>query len=205
MAEAVARDAARTAGVLMVEAGTGVGKSLAYLVPAVLWARANAASRSWSPPTRSNLQEQLIARTCRSWLAGHARAASRRRCSRAAATTSACAARRGCSATPPARSSGASAWRCRTCVAWLAPQPGGDLEALSPEASEAVGGPRRLIVDRVRSQGDVSAWAAPAASARPAAWSSAPASRPAPPMSSSSTTRSSRRRAGRGAARVLAA
>ncbi len=46
-------------GVLMVEAGTGVGKSLAYLVPAILWARANAEPVVVSTNTK-NLQEQLL-------------------------------------------------------------------------------------------------------------------------------------------------
>ncbi len=46
-------------GVLMVEAGTGVGKSLAYLAPAILWARANAEPVVISTNTK-NLQEQLI-------------------------------------------------------------------------------------------------------------------------------------------------
>ncbi|MFW5866964.1 MAG: ATP-dependent DNA helicase, partial [Armatimonadota bacterium] len=45
--------------ILMVEAGTGVGKSLAYLVPAILWARANAQPVIVSTNTK-NLQEQLI-------------------------------------------------------------------------------------------------------------------------------------------------
>jgi len=46
-------------GVLMVEAGTGVGKSLAYLAPAILWARANAEPVVVSTNTK-NLQEQLL-------------------------------------------------------------------------------------------------------------------------------------------------
>jgi ATP-dependent DNA helicase DinG len=45
--------------VLSVEAGTGTGKSLAYLVPAILWARANAQRVVVSTHT-INLQEQLI-------------------------------------------------------------------------------------------------------------------------------------------------
>jgi len=44
---------------LMVEAGTGIGKSLAYLVPAVLWARANNTPVVISTNTK-NLQSQLI-------------------------------------------------------------------------------------------------------------------------------------------------
>ena len=44
---------------LMIEAGTGVGKSLAYLVPAVLWAATNDTPVVVSTATR-NLQSQLI-------------------------------------------------------------------------------------------------------------------------------------------------
>jgi ATP-dependent DNA helicase DinG len=44
---------------LMVEAGTGIGKSLAYLVPSVLWARANQTPVVISTNTK-NLQSQLI-------------------------------------------------------------------------------------------------------------------------------------------------
>ena len=44
---------------LMIEAGTGVGKSLAYLVPAILWAWANDTPVVISTATR-NLQSQLI-------------------------------------------------------------------------------------------------------------------------------------------------
>ncbi|MCK4691060.1 MAG: helicase, partial [Desulfuromonadales bacterium] len=43
----------------VVEAGTGIGKSLAYLVPALLWARANGERVVVSTRT-INLQEQLI-------------------------------------------------------------------------------------------------------------------------------------------------
>ena len=44
---------------LLVEAGTGIGKSLAYLVPAVLWARTNGMSVVISTNTK-NLQSQLF-------------------------------------------------------------------------------------------------------------------------------------------------
>lgn len=47
------------AEVLSVEAGTGTGKSLAYLVPAILWSRANRERVIVSTHT-INLQEQLI-------------------------------------------------------------------------------------------------------------------------------------------------
>ncbi|MBI3879825.1 MAG: ATP-dependent DNA helicase [Verrucomicrobia bacterium] len=57
MAVAVAR-ALQTGGHLAVEAGTGVGKSLAYLVPAILFAKAKSKKAVVSTHT-INLQEQL--------------------------------------------------------------------------------------------------------------------------------------------------
>jgi ATP-dependent DNA helicase DinG len=58
MAFAVA-DAFNQGKLAVVEAGTGTGKSLAYLVPALLWAKANAERVVVSTRT-INLQEQLI-------------------------------------------------------------------------------------------------------------------------------------------------
>lgn len=46
-------------GVQLLEAGTGVGKSFAYLVPALAWARANA-ERTVVSTNTINLQEQLV-------------------------------------------------------------------------------------------------------------------------------------------------
>jgi ATP-dependent DNA helicase DinG len=46
-------------GVLALEAGTGVGKSFAYLVPALAWARANG-ERTVISTNTINLQEQLV-------------------------------------------------------------------------------------------------------------------------------------------------
>jgi ATP-dependent DNA helicase DinG len=46
-------------GVLLLEAGTGVGKSFAYLVPALAWARANG-ERTVVSTNTINLQEQLV-------------------------------------------------------------------------------------------------------------------------------------------------
>ena len=46
-------------GVLLLEAGTGVGKSYAYLVPALAWARANG-ERTVVSTNTINLQEQLV-------------------------------------------------------------------------------------------------------------------------------------------------
>jgi Rad3-related DNA helicase len=58
MARAVA-EAFNGSHILLVEAGTGVGKSLAYLVPAALWASANGAPVVVSTNTK-NLQAQLF-------------------------------------------------------------------------------------------------------------------------------------------------
>ncbi|HXI21951.1 MAG TPA: JAB domain-containing protein, partial [Gemmatimonadales bacterium] len=46
-------------GVMLLEAGTGVGKSFAYLVPALAWARANR-ERTVVSTNTINLQEQLV-------------------------------------------------------------------------------------------------------------------------------------------------
>ncbi len=54
-------EAMEDGGVLMVEAGTGVGKTFAYLIPAILWARAHADRVVVSTNTK-NLQEQLVGR-----------------------------------------------------------------------------------------------------------------------------------------------
>jgi ATP-dependent DNA helicase DinG len=56
---AAATRAFNDAEVLTVEAGTGTGKSLAYLVPAILWSRANQERVIVSTHT-INLQEQLV-------------------------------------------------------------------------------------------------------------------------------------------------
>ena len=46
-------------GVQLLEAGTGVGKSFAYLVPALQWARVNG-ERTIVSTNTINLQEQLV-------------------------------------------------------------------------------------------------------------------------------------------------
>ena len=51
--------ATTTAASLLLEAGTGVGKSFAYLVPALAWARANG-ERTVVSTNTINLQEQLV-------------------------------------------------------------------------------------------------------------------------------------------------
>ena len=52
-------DAYNDGGVLLLEAGTGVGKSFAYLVPALAWAKANG-ERTVVSSNTINLQEQLV-------------------------------------------------------------------------------------------------------------------------------------------------
>ncbi len=52
-------DAYNDGGVLLLEAGTGIGKSFAYLVPALAWAKANG-ERTVISTNTINLQEQLI-------------------------------------------------------------------------------------------------------------------------------------------------
>lgn len=52
-------DAYNDGGVVLLEAGTGVGKSFAYLVPALAWAKAND-ERTVISTNTINLQEQLV-------------------------------------------------------------------------------------------------------------------------------------------------
>ncbi len=52
-------DAYNDGGMVLLEAGTGVGKSFAYLVPALAWARANG-ERTVVSTNTINLQEQLV-------------------------------------------------------------------------------------------------------------------------------------------------
>ncbi len=52
-------DAYNEGGITLLEAGTGVGKSFAYLVPALAWARANN-ERTVVSTNTINLQEQLV-------------------------------------------------------------------------------------------------------------------------------------------------
>ena len=54
-------EAFNTQSILLAEAGTGTGKSLAYLVPAALWAVANKTTVAVATRTR-NLQDQLMAK-----------------------------------------------------------------------------------------------------------------------------------------------
>ncbi|HEV8674183.1 MAG TPA: JAB domain-containing protein, partial [Methylomirabilota bacterium] len=52
-------DAYNDGGVVLLEAGTGIGKSFAYLVPALAWAKANG-ERTVVSTNTINLQEQLV-------------------------------------------------------------------------------------------------------------------------------------------------
>ena len=52
-------DAFNDGGVVLLEAGTGIGKSFAYLVPALAWAKANE-ERTIVSTNTINLQEQLV-------------------------------------------------------------------------------------------------------------------------------------------------
>ncbi len=52
-------DAYNDGGVVLLEAGTGIGKSFAYLVPALAWAKANG-QRTVVSTNTINLQEQLV-------------------------------------------------------------------------------------------------------------------------------------------------
>lgn len=52
-------DAYNDGGVVLLEAGTGIGKSFAYLVPALAWAKANK-ERTVVSTNTINLQEQLV-------------------------------------------------------------------------------------------------------------------------------------------------
>ena len=78
-------------GVQLLEAGTGVGKSFAYLVPALAWARANG-ERTVVSTNTINLQEQLVGKDLpllREALATERLRADASRCSRAGGTISA--------------------------------------------------------------------------------------------------------------------
>lgn len=137
-------------GMLMVEAGTGVGKSLAYLTPAVLWARENGKPVIISTNTR-NLQEQLLNSDLP--LLAHALPVSFR-----------AALLKGRSNYPCLRTlswmiadaGGSLFWGERLAlahlVAWLAESENGDLETLAPEVFEELE-PLQGIVERIRSQG----------------------------------------------------
>ncbi|MHB8995635.1 MAG: ATP-dependent DNA helicase [Armatimonadota bacterium] len=138
-------------GILMVEAGTGVGKSLAYLVPSIIWARENGKPVIVSTNTR-NLQEQLISSDL-PLLA------------RALPVSFQAALLKGRGNYPCLRSlswlitdaGGSLFWGERLAlshlVAWLASSPGADLETVTPQALEELDTLQGML-ERVRSQGD---------------------------------------------------
>ncbi|MEN6303776.1 MAG: helicase C-terminal domain-containing protein [Armatimonadia bacterium] len=149
MAGAVA-ETLQDGGLLMVEAGTGVGKSLAYLIPAVLWAREHGEPVIISTNTR-NLQEQLINKDLPVL-------------SQALPVSFQAALLKGRGNYPCLRTfswmlgdvGGSLFWNEHLALmhltAWLATSPTGDLETLAPEVAEELDtlGP---TIDRLRSQG----------------------------------------------------
>lgn len=141
-------------GFLLAEAGTGIGKSLAYLVPAVLWARRESAPVVISTNTR-NLQAQLMEKDLpllaqalpfrfeAALLKGRANYP----CVRS--LVSACTDAAG------------SLFRSERLaaaflVSWLVQTPGGDLEELEAAAVEELEALPTLLA-RVRSRGDACA------------------------------------------------
>ncbi|MBU0609853.1 MAG: DEAD/DEAH box helicase, partial [Armatimonadetes bacterium] len=138
-------------GVLVVEAGTGVGKSLAYLAPAVLWAREHGKPVIVSTNTR-NLQEQLLSQDL-PLLA------------RALPVNFHAALLKGRGNYPCLRAlswllddtTGSLFWSERLAamhlLAWLAAHPTGDLEGLAPAAYEGIDA-LAPSVDRMRSRGE---------------------------------------------------
>lgn len=141
-------------GILMVEAGTGVGKSLAYLVPSILWARSNGQPVIVSTNTR-NLQEQLISSDL-PLLA------------KALPVSFQAALLKGRGNYPCLRTlswlltdvGGSLFWGERLAlahlVAWITTSPDGDLETITPQALEELEA-LPALVERIRSQGDACA------------------------------------------------
>lgn len=153
MAVAVA-ETLRDTGLLMVEAGTGVGKSLAYLAPAILWARENGKPVLVSTHTR-NLQDQLLAQELP--LLQQALPVSFRAALLKGRRNYPCLRTLSWLVTEAAQS---LFWSERLAaaflVAWLARSPGGDLETIAPEALDDLDA-LPALVQRVRSQGDACA------------------------------------------------
>lgn len=147
-------EAMEDGGILMVEAGTGVGKSLAYLVPSILWARSNGQPVIISTNTR-NLQEQLISSDL-PLLA------------KALPVVFQAALLKGRGNYPCLRTlswliteaGGSLFWGERLAlahlVAWIAASPDGDLESVTPQALEELEA-LPALVERIRSQGDACA------------------------------------------------
>jgi Rad3-related DNA helicase len=148
MARAVG-EALTDGGVLMVEAGTGVGKSLAYLVPAILWARAHAEAVVVSTNTK-NLQEQLIEKDLP--LLARSLGVEFRSALLKGRSNYVCL-RRFVTAIRDARASMRPEDRRAAAflVSWLAADESGDLDGIPAEAERAFGGLRHLV-SRVRSE-----------------------------------------------------
>ena len=148
MARAVG-EALTDGGVLMVEAGTGVGKSLAYLVPAILWARAHAEAVVVSTNTK-NLQEQLIEKDLP--LLARSLGVEFRSALLKGRSNYVCL-RRFVTAIRDARASMLPEDRRAAAflVSWLAADESGDLDGIPAEAERAFGGLRHLV-GRVRSE-----------------------------------------------------
>ncbi len=139
---------------LLVEAGTGVGKSLAYLIPAILWATRNGEPVVVSTNTK-NLQTQLMESDLpllRRALGVPFEAALLK--GRGNYTC----VRRLLSAAVDAANSLLREERLAAAylLSWLCHAPTGDLEDLPPQALEMLGGLGRLV-GRVRAHGDACA------------------------------------------------
>lgn len=153
MARSVA-EALEEGGVLIIEAGTGVGKSLAYLAPAILWARRHEEPVVISTNTR-HLQEQLwahdlplLARTLPvSFRPALLKGRANYLCLRALSWL--------VEETAPSLF-----WAERLAVmhllAWLAASPHGDLESISPDALAHLE-MLNMAVERVRSRREMCA------------------------------------------------
>ncbi|NLO05218.1 MAG: hypothetical protein GX131_05245 [candidate division WS1 bacterium] len=136
-------------GTLMVEAGTGVGKSLAYLAPAILWSRANCEPVVISTNTK-NLQEQLIEKDLpllRASMGVEFEAALLK-----GRTNYVCIRRfvthlRDAIGSMLAEDRRAAAY----LVSWFAASDSADLDMIASEATRAFGGLQRLL-DQVRSE-----------------------------------------------------
>lgn len=144
-------DALRDEKYLLVEAGTGVGKSLAYLIPAIIWARREGEPVIVSTNTR-NLQEQLVSQDLPllhealpiDFEAVLLKGRSNYPCIRALVTTAVDA------ANSLLRSERLAA---AYLISWLAQSSAGDVSGVSPHALEIISELPRMLA-KVRSQAD---------------------------------------------------
>ena len=135
-----------TTSVLTVEAGTGTGKSLAYLVPAILWSRATASASS-SRPTPSTCRSSWSRKDLPLLDRSAPASSARRRWSRGAATTSASARRRRSTRRAPA-GRGRAARRAARGARLGASRPATAASAISPVR------PRPEVWEQVVSEND---------------------------------------------------